>query len=51
MWWKSRALAEAVLGCLLCGPLLADITITQLANEGVIIEGGQTRIMIDGMVV
>jgi L-ascorbate metabolism protein UlaG (beta-lactamase superfamily) len=29
----------------------ADITITQLANEGVIISGGESRVMIDGMVV
>jgi L-ascorbate metabolism protein UlaG (beta-lactamase superfamily) len=29
----------------------ADITITQLANEGAIISDGETRVMIDGMVV
>jgi L-ascorbate metabolism protein UlaG (beta-lactamase superfamily) len=50
MWSISRAAASSLL-CLLCGALQADITITQLANEGVIIEGGQSRIMIDGMVV
>ena len=50
MWSKSRAAASSLL-CLICGALQADIVITQLANEGVIIEGGQTRIMIDGMVV
>lgn len=50
MWSKSRAAASSLL-CLLCGALQADIVITQLANEGVIIEGGQSRIMIDGMVV
>ena len=33
------------------GPLTADITITQLANEGVIVSDGETRIIIDGMVV
>ncbi len=32
-------------------PLVADITLTQLANEGVIISDGETRILIDGMVV
>jgi L-ascorbate metabolism protein UlaG (beta-lactamase superfamily) len=32
-------------------PLEADITLTQLANEGVIISDGETRILIDGMVV
>ena len=33
------------------GLLQADLTVTQLANEGVIISDGETRIMIDGMVV
>ena len=32
-------------------PVYADITITQLANEGVIVSDGDTRIIIDGMVV
>ena len=32
-------------------PLQADVTITQLANDGVMVSSGQTRIMIDGMVV
>ena len=32
-------------------PLAADITLTQLANEGVMITDGQTLILIDGMVV
>jgi L-ascorbate metabolism protein UlaG (beta-lactamase superfamily) len=32
-------------------PVLADVTVTQLANEGVILSDGETRIMIDGMVV
>lgn len=35
----------------LAGPLFADITITQLANEGVMVTDGQTRVLIDGMVV
>lgn len=29
----------------------ADITVTQLANDGVIVSDGETRVMIDGMVV
>jgi len=33
------------------GLLNADITVIQLANEGVILSDGETRIMIDGMVV
>jgi L-ascorbate metabolism protein UlaG (beta-lactamase superfamily) len=32
-------------------PLEADVTLTQLANEGAIISDGETRILIDGMVV
>ncbi len=36
---------------LFLGNAQADIVITQLANEGVIISDGETRIMIDGMVV
>ena len=32
-------------------PLDADVTLTQLANEGMIISDGETRILIDGMVV
>jgi L-ascorbate metabolism protein UlaG (beta-lactamase superfamily) len=53
MWLKSRAAAEVLSGCLLllCGAVQADVVLTQLANEGVIIESGPTRIMIDGMVV
>ena len=35
----------------LSASLQADITVTQLANEGVIISDGKTRIMIDGFVV
>lgn len=33
------------------GPLNADVVITQLANEGVILSDGNSRVMIDGMVV
>lgn len=35
----------------LCLQAAADVSITQLANEGVIVSDGQTRVMIDGMVV
>jgi len=34
-----------------CGGLQADITLTKLANEGVVITSGDTRVMVDGMVV
>lgn len=36
---------------LTCQSVAADVTITRLANEGVIVEDGATRIMIDGLVV
>ena len=48
---RSRALIESLLLILFCSALQADITLTKLANEGVIISAGETRIMIDGMVV
>jgi L-ascorbate metabolism protein UlaG (beta-lactamase superfamily) len=40
-----------ILGMALSGPGQADVTITQLANEGVLIAAGQARILVDGMVV
>jgi len=53
---KSRYTIRSA--CVACASLVlafsavyADITITQLANEGVIISDGETRIIIDGMVV
>lgn len=51
MWSRKRAVVEILLGFILCGAVQADVVITQLANEGVILESGQTRVMIDGMVV
>jgi hypothetical protein len=47
----SRAVIESLLVSLFCSGLQADITLTKLANEGVIISAGETRVMIDGMVV
>ncbi len=38
-------------GLFLSQSLIADVTITRLANEGVILDDGETRIMIDGLVV
>ena len=35
----------------LCFQAAADVTVIQLANEGAVISDGQTRVMIDGMVV
>ena len=50
MWLKKGVFSLVALLCVLDGAQ-ADITITQLANEGVIISDGKTRVMIDGMVV
>ena len=47
---RSAFVACATL-VLASSPVFADITVTQLANEGVIISDGETRIIIDGMVV
>lgn len=44
--WLTVSLAT-----LLANLAMADVTITRLANEGVIIDDGETRIMIDGLVV
>lgn len=46
-----KGICEFIALLLISGTLYADITITQLANEGAIISDGETRIMIDGMVV
>lgn len=48
---RGLLLGALVLASLLGGPLAADVTITRLANEGVIVSDGRLRIMIDGMVV
>jgi L-ascorbate metabolism protein UlaG (beta-lactamase superfamily) len=48
---KNRRAAEAFLLFALCGSLQAEVTITRLANAGVIISDGEARVMIDGMVV
>ncbi len=50
MWLRKGVFS---LAALLCVPGIAwpDITVTQLANEGVIISDNETRIMVDGMVV
>jgi len=45
------AFLAALLFSLMTPPLAADITLTRLANEGVILSDGETRIIIDGMVV
>ena len=51
---RGAFLKAVLLGCcawLLSTPLAAQVTITRLANEGVIVSDGRHRVMIDGMVV
>ena len=48
---KNLAAVKGLLMLGLCLDAGADVTITQLANEGVMLTSGDTRIMIDGMVV
>lgn len=47
----NRKAVEACCLLALCTSLQADVTITRLANAGVIISDGEARVMIDGMVV
>lgn len=47
----SRVIVESLLLLALSAGLQADVTITKLANAGVVISNGDTRVMIDGMVV
>lgn len=50
MWLRKGVFSLIALLSVLDGAQ-ADITITQLANEGAIISDGENRVMIDGMVV
>ncbi|NNK31556.1 MAG: hypothetical protein HKP02_00440 [Xanthomonadales bacterium] len=44
-------IAEALLLLALAAPLPADVSVTQLANEGVLLSDGETRVLIDAFVV
>lgn len=48
---KNRTVVEVLLLLGLACSVQADVTITKLANAGVVIDNGETRVMIDGMVV
>ena len=48
---RNRVIGELLLLWVLSSGLQADVTITKLANAGVVIADGETRVMIDGMVV
>ena len=49
--WSRKGVFSFVAFALVSQGAWADITITQLANEGVVISDGTTRVMIDGLVV
>jgi len=51
MRFKGRAAVELLLLLGFCTGIQADVTITKLANAGVVLTSGETRVMIDGMVV
>lgn len=51
MRYTGRAAVELLLLLGFCAGLQADVTITKLANAGVVVSAGETRVMIDGMVV
>jgi len=52
VWYTIRSACIACAWLVLASsPVYSDITVTQLANEGVIISDGETRVIIDGMVV
>ena len=53
MFFAAKPVSKVllILSLLLCHGAAADVTITQLANGGVILSDGETRVMIDGMVV
>jgi L-ascorbate metabolism protein UlaG (beta-lactamase superfamily) len=48
---KSLAIAESLLLLTCSLALQADVTVTKLANAGVVLSAGDARVMIDGMVV
>jgi L-ascorbate metabolism protein UlaG (beta-lactamase superfamily) len=53
MWYTGVTVTRLLLVLILFQPAWAraEVSITQLANEGVLISDGQTRILIDGLVV
>jgi len=51
MRFKGRAAVELFFLLIFCTGLRADVTLTKLANAGIVVTSGETRVMIDGMVV
>lgn len=47
----KAAVVKAVLLAGLCGPAVAEVTVTTLANQGMLVSDGDTRVMVDGLVV
>ena len=46
----GRRIGCAILLACMVQPLAADLTVTQLANEGVMISNGETRVLMDALV-
>lgn len=51
MWCRKLGFAEALLACSLWTAAQADVTVTALANSGFLLEGGEAKVIIDGLVV
>lgn len=51
MRFSRAAFVNSLLLAALCGPAAADVTVTTLANQGVVVSDGATRVMVDGLVV
>jgi L-ascorbate metabolism protein UlaG (beta-lactamase superfamily) len=51
MRFEGRSAVKLLSLLAFCASLQADVTITKLANAGVVLTSGETRVMIDGMVV
>lgn len=51
MRFARAALARALAALCLAGPAAAEVTVTSLANQGVLVSDGKTRVMVDGLVV
>lgn len=51
MRFARAALVKALAALCLAGPAVAEVTVTSLANQGVLVSDGKTRVMVDGLVV
>jgi L-ascorbate metabolism protein UlaG (beta-lactamase superfamily) len=51
MRYTRAAAVKGLLALALCGPAHGDVTITSLASQGVMVSDGETRVLLDGLVV